>query len=93
MTHLKTDAKHVENLAAHPGGRSSTPSSRVIDCGQRDVTELSTAAQAVTSRKGTGADSCFGPSELAHRRDYEAKKCTDITVPVRERHTQDGELV
>ena len=46
---------------------SSTPSSRFIDCGQRDVMELSTAAQAVMSSKGTGAVSCFGPSGLPHR--------------------------
>ena len=85
---MTTDAKHVENLAGLPEDRSSTPSSRVIDYEQRDVMELSTAAQAVMSRKGTGAVSRFGPSELAHRQDNEAEKCTDITVPVRERHTR-----
>ena len=45
------------------------------------------------SRKGTGAVSCFGPSELAHRQDYEAEKCTDITVPVRKGAPTCGELV
>ena len=87
-THRTTDAKHVENLAGLHEDRSSTPCARVIDYEQHDVMELLTAAQAVMSREGSGVVSCFGPSELAHRQDFEAKKCTDITVPVRVRHTQ-----
>ena len=79
---------HVENLAGLLEDRSSTPSFRVIDHEQRDVTELSTAAEAAMFRRGVGVVSCLGSSELAHRRDNEAKKCTDFTVPVRERHTQ-----
>ena len=90
---MTTDAKHVENLAGLPEDRSLTQSSRVIDCGQRDVTELSTAAQAVMSRKGTGAVSCFGPSELAHRQDYEAKRVhRHHSASKRETHAG-GELV
>ena len=53
-THMTTDAKHVENLAALPESRSSTPSSRVIDHEQRDVTELSTAAEAAMFRRVWG---------------------------------------
>ena len=73
--HMTTDAKHVENLAGLSEVKSSTP-------------KLSTAAEAAMSRRGMGVVSCLGSSEPAHRQDYEAKKCTDITVPVHERHTQ-----
>ena len=85
---MTTDARHVENLSALPEGRSLTPSSRVIDHEQRDVTVLSTAAEAAMFRRGMGVVSCLGSSSLANRQDYEAERCTDITVPVRERHTQ-----
>ena len=67
--------KHIENLTSLSEVKSSTP-------------KLSTAAEAAMSRRGMGVVSCLGSSELAHRQHYEAKKCTDITVPVRERHTQ-----
>ena len=49
--HMMTDAKRVENLAGLSEVKSST-------------SKLSTAAQAVMSRRGMGAVSCFGPSEL-----------------------------
>ena len=83
-----TDAKHVENLAFLPEDRSSTPSSRVIDCGRRDVMELSTAAEPAMSRRKMVVVSCLGSSEPADCQSCEAEKCTDITVPVRERHTR-----
>ena len=73
--HMTTDEKHMENLASLSEVESSRP-------------KLSTAAEAAMSRRGMGVVSCLGSSELAHRQDYEAKKCTDITVPVRERDTQ-----
>ena len=71
---MTTDAKHVESLAALSEVKSST-------------SKLSTAAESAMSRRGMGVVSCLGSSEPADCQSHEAEKCTDITVPVRERHT------
>ena len=85
---MTTDANHVENLAGLPEGKSSTPSSRVIDHEQRDVTELSTAAESAMSRRGMGVVSCLGSSEPAECHSCKAEKCTDVTVSVHKEHMQ-----
>ena len=77
-----------KNLAGLPEGKSSTPSSRVIDHEQRDVTELSTAAESAMSRRGMGVVSCLGSSEPAECQSYKAEKCTDVTVSVHKEHMQ-----
>ena len=55
---MTLDARHVENLASlleTQGAKSrSTPSFRAIECGQRDMLELLTAAEATVFRRDTG---------------------------------------
>ena len=72
---MMTDAKRVENLVGLSEVKSST-------------SELSAAAESAMSRRGVGVVPCLGSSEVAHRQDYEAKRCTDITAPVHKEHTQ-----
>ena len=71
--HMTTDAKCVENLAGLSEVKGLKPSSRVAGRGQRDVLELSTAAEAVVFRGGMEVASCFRPRGLAHYRDKEAR--------------------